>query len=428
MRTDGMWRRCATWMTSWPSLGIVRAVALVLHLGMINGLAYAHEGGMGGMPDKPGIRLSAGAALSVASAQEHWPAQRLPGVLTHGTTPVDRRGGALEHATAEVGVRFNAHLGGVLAAGWHDADPAHLEAAWLQAEHAIGTHQLKLGAGRHRLPMGAVLEGGGHYDRHAAMPLAKRAVLDDDWIDHGVNLRWERDTDASEASGFWPVLVDLGIWRMRSFPGGDGAQPAPAMHVQWAWGPVLVDGFVASVRPTGRGAYIQSSNSGHTHHQPDCAGDLLAIFCFDGRSDVVGASVAWSLPLADLRLEAAGLLRRDRGQLFSRSAQVDYRGSTGGGWLDVIWPLTKRIALSARGEYVRGVHTLDGAGALTVAQDAGLMGNTSLQRGALAASYAFGHDTRISIEVGDERQGANDNPYALIRMVWTPDRLWSWSP
>jgi hypothetical protein len=387
--------------------------------------AIGHEAGMGGLPEQPGFYLNAGAALSLAHAQEPWPAVRLPGVLTRGTTPVDRRGGALEHATLGLGLRLHEHLGGLLVAGWHDTDPAHLEAAWLQAEAETDQHQFKLGAGRHRLPMGTVLESGGHYDRHAAMPLAKRAVLDDDWIDTGVNLHWERDADAAD---FWPVQMDVGLWKARSFPGGDGARPAPALHVQWAWGPVLIDGFMASVSPSGRGGYIQNSTSGHTHEQPDCSGDLLAIFCFDGHSEILGGSINWALPIADLRMEAAGLLRRDRGQLFSRASSADYRGSTGGGWLDLIWPISRRITLSARGEFVRGVHTLNGVGALAVAQDAGLMGNTSIQRGALAASYAFGHDTRISVELGDERIGPNDNPYALIRLVWTPDRLWSWSP
>lgn len=392
-------------------------------LGMAIGSAQAHELGAKALPETTGLRLGGALALSQAQADEAWPALKLPGILSNGETPVDRRGGALEHATLDAGLRLGQHFGAVLAVGWHDSDPAHVEAAWLQGEWAAGQDQLLLGLGRNRLPMGRLLEGGGHFDRFATMPLAKRAVLGGDWIDDGISLRWQRSHE-----GFFEALetLDLGVWRARSFPGGAAGSVAPAAHARLVWGDLSLDGFAALLRPEMRGAHVQDSRAAHTHAQPDCSGSLSGIFCFDGRSEVLSGSLAWLLPTqADLRLELAGLLRRDRGQLYSINGASDYRGTTGGGWLDLIWQVTPKAGLALRGETLRGVQTLEGSSALLLARDAGLLGSTRIWRAAATASYAPWPALRLSAEAGSDRQGSRSNTFTLLRLVWTPDEFWS---
>ena len=399
-------------------LAALALVALIVL--MLARTTQAHEATDASIPDQPGLRLGAALALSVADARHAWPATRLPGVFNAGTTPQDRQGDALEHATLDLGLRLNARLGAAVAWGWHDNDPPHLEAAWAQWTQPWGEDTLLLGAGRNRLPMGQVLENAGHFDRFAAIPLAKRAVLDDDWIDDGVSLRWDRSHD-----GPLPALqtVQLGWWRARHHPGGDGAPWAPALHVHLEMGDVALDGFASSVRPQQRGAYIQNALAAHTHEKPDCSASLVGITCFDGRSDVLGAALGWSTPLHGWRVQAGALMRRDRGTLFSASGDADYRGSTGGGWVDLLWAPSAKWGVAARVESVRSVQTLEGAAALAVATDAGLLGNGRTQRATLAVSFAPMTALRLSAEAGRERAGGQNNPFTVLRLVWTPDAL-----
>jgi len=389
------------------------------------GSACAHGGAPDAIPEDAGLRLNMALAISQASAPDAWPAARLPGILGAGNTPVDRRGTALEHATAEVGVRLTPWLGAALALGWHDSDPAHVEAAWLRTDHELGDDTVQLGAGRNRLPMGQLLEGGGHFDRFAAMPLAKRAVLDDDWIDDGVSLRWQRSHDATWS---WLQAVDIGLWRAQAFPGGAGAPMAPAIHISLGWSALSLDGFASTVRPRQRGAHLQNAQAAHTHDKPDCQGSLTGIFCFDGRSDVLAGSATWRLPFAGLQLESAALLRRDRGVLSSSNGDATYSGTTAGGWTDMVWPVTPRITLALRRESVRGVQDVQGSSALPVARDAGLTGSTRIWRAAAAASYAPVNSLKLSLEAGTDRQGSTRNDFVVLRLLWLPDTLWgaSW--
>lgn len=408
---------------SWPAVRLEWLAAIVACLlAGCAGHAMAHESASRAIPEDTGVRMGAALALSQASADEAWPAMRLPGILGSGETPVDRRGSALEHATLDAGLRLNAWLGATVAWGWHDADPPHMEAAWLQGDHEWGDDSLQFGLGRNRLPMGAQIEGGGHFDRFAAMPLAKRAVLNGDWIDDGASLRWQRDHNARWS---WLEAIDAGMWRARSFPGGPGAGAAPTIHAQLRFGPVQLDGFASTVRPTRRGAHLQNALATHTHSLPDCKGSLTGIFCFDGRSDVLGASAAWALPWRGLQLQTSGLLRRDRGLLYSANGEAQYRGTTAGSWSDLIWPINLQFTLALRTETLRGVQTLEGPSAAVMAIDAGLMGSTRLSRQAISLAYTPINTLRLSLEGGADKQGSTRNGFMAIRLVWTPGTLWS---
>lgn len=383
--------------------------------------AQAHDAGGLQPPDAPGLQLGAALALSAATAPRPWPAPRLPGLFGNGDTPVDRRGGALEHGALELGLRANAAWSAGAAFGWHDSDPPHVEDAWLQWERDIGDDSIVLRGGRQALPTGGVVAGGGHFDRFGAMPLAKRVVVGGDWIDDGLDLRWERNHD-----GPWPWLetVGFGLWRGHAYPGGPGMPPAPALHARVAAGGWTADLFATRLQPTRRGAYIQNERSGHTHATPDCDRSLVGITCFDGRSDVVTLGLRWQTPWPGWTLQGAGLLRRDAGTLWSASGEARYRGNTGGGWIDVVWQATPSLELALRGETVRGVQRIDGAGALAVATDAGLLGSTRIRRVAGSAGYALRKGLRLSVELGSDRVGPRHDDFAALRLVWTPGPLW----
>lgn len=391
-------------------------------LGLLAAPAQAHEDLDQTIPESPGLRLGGGLVVGDIRADDIWPSPTLPGIFSNGMEPEDRRKLHLEHATVDVGLRATDWLAGALVLGWHDQDPVHVETAWVQINGARGDDAWALGLGRNHLPMGDVLEGGGHFDRFATMPLAKRAVLGDDWIDDGVSVRWDRSHDGPLP---WLETLDLGLWRGRSYPGGAEGPWVPAVHASALVGAWRIDGFAALVEPRLRGGYTQGPNTVHTHDTPDCRGSLVGITCFDGRTDVLGASVAGELPWAGLQLRAGGLLRRDRGLLYTANGEADYRGTTGGGWTDLVWPLTPQVELSLRGESVRGVQTLTGPSAVLAARDAGLLGSTTLRRASAALAYAITPSLRLGVEVGTERHGSARNDFSSLRLSWTPQALWS---
>jgi len=400
----------------WP-----RGAAALLLAALVGG-AVAH-----GLEDHeaddtaPGVQLEGALALSAAHASQPWPAARLPGLFSNGDTPADRRGGALEHGTLALGLRADAQWSARLGYGWHDSDPAHVEDAWLQWQRPLGEGRLQLRGGRQAVPTGRVVAGGGHFDRFGAMPLAKRVVLGGDWIDDGLDLRWQRGEDDR-----WPWLQSLGVgvWRGRAYPGGAGMPWAPALQARVGAGGWQAQLLAMRLQPSRRGAYIQNALSGHTHARPDCERSLVGITCFDGRSDVLTLGLRWDTPWTGWTLQAAGLWRRDVGALWSASGDAHYRGNTGGGWLDVIWQPSDRWQLALRGEGVRGVQRVRGSGALAVATDAGLLGNQRVQRLVASAGYLLRDDLRASVEAGVDRIGSERESFAALRLVWTPGALW----
>jgi hypothetical protein len=373
------------------------------------------------VPAEPGVMLQAALAAGHGWAEAAWPAAHLPGILTSGNTPVDRRGWALEHATLAAGLRLSPNWSAAAVAGWHDQDPHHMELAWLQYEAPLDNGDvLELGAGRRALPMGQVLQEGGHFDRFGAVPLVKRATIDGDWIDDGVNVRWQRSHTGPWS---WLQSVDVGVWRAAVFPGGQGADPVPAVHLRLSVAGVVMDGFAATMRPSPRATRVQSATAAHTHDQPSCSASLVGVLCFDGRTDLVGGSVSSALPspFNHWRVSSSGLLRRDRGQLYSLNGDAVYSGTTGGYWTDLVWRMNDQVELALRLEQVRAVQSITGRSAYVVATDAGITGSTRLQRQSLGVAWtpAVGN-MRFSLEAGRDRVGQQDVPFQTLRWVWTP--------
>jgi hypothetical protein len=169
-----------------------------------------------------------------------------------------------------------------------------------------------------------------------------------------------------------------------------------------------------------------SLSAGHTHSQPDCRTSLVGVVCFDGRTRLLGASLSWdpheSLPVT---LTLAGLLQRDSGTLRSlQGGTADYHGTTGGGWLDLIWQLDARWSLGARAERVSARHDVTGPGASLIVTDAGLNPNQPLQRLTGGVTWQPAAGWQLSAEAGSERGTLPSNRWMALRAIWSaPDLL-----
>lgn len=401
-----------------PLLSRHGGAALLLALGILAARpAAAHTAGERAIPAQPGWRVGAAAAVVAVDADGPVPGPRLDGQTGVGDTPEDLRSLALEHATVDVGARLHPLLGLSVAVGRHGQDPTHFEAAWVEARPAADS-AWSFGLGRLRVPLGPVVTEAGHYDRFLQTPLVKRAAFHGDWIEEGGNLAWR------VAPGSGPMGLDgldLGLWRASTFPGGDGASPAPVLHLQGQAGPVRWDGFAAWMRPEGRGSFARPASGlpgvGHQHRLPDCTESLRELVCFDGEVRLIGGSLQWTPAGApDWRFVAAGLHRDEDGQLFGRNGDVAYRGRAWGGWLEAQWRWRPGWELAWRGEGLKARNTLEGPGASLLARDAGLLPDRGSWRQALALGWAPTPSLRLSAEAGRESLAGQAQTVLALRL------------
>jgi hypothetical protein len=384
---------------------------------LVGPLASAHDLGADPLPGVPGWRIGAAVVAATTDASATWPAPRWPGFPGSGQTPGERNGLALEHATVDAAVSWGDRLGAHLAVGQHGTDSPHTEAARLESRWRLGLDTWALQLGRDRVPLGTVMNGAGHFDRLAQPPLIKRFVLDGDWLADGLNLRWQRGATQGLQT------ADLGLWRVRSYPGGQAGRLAPALHLEGAWGEIGADVFAASLAPRSRGIATASVAGSHTHDQPDCSASLVGVACFDGRTRLLGASASWDPHTLPWRVTIAALAQLDRGELYASGGRADYRGLTQGGWLDVVWQAAPRWSAIARLERSVAQHTLSGPGAGSVSDAAGLSGNQPARRASGAIEYAPANRWRLGLEVGTESGSLPANRWIGLRAAWSAPEL-----
>jgi hypothetical protein len=398
----------------------LRGALLAVAGGLMLSPSAAHDVAVEPVPDVAGWRIGAGVAVTAIGANDPIPSATLPGVLDTGQNAPDRRGLGLEHAAIGAGLRLNDMFGANLAVGWHVGEAAHLEAAWVQARWASDAALLTLGAGRAKVPMGSVLTSAGDFGRFSLVPLVKRGSLNEDWYDEGATLSWRGAAEALLRR------VDVGAWRGTGFPGGGDLPVVPSLHVQLAHGEVEMDGFFAYLQPTGRGTYARGSTSpGHTHGVPTCEVSLSGLVCFDGRVNVLGGSLSWASHEWPVTVVAAALWRDEQGSLYSQNGNATYHGKTLGGWVDAVWDWREDWQLAARFEALSATQNLSGPGAALVAAEAGLLPNWPAQRLTAALAYSPDPAWRLSAEIGNERTGGSDNPFLMLRVVWTAPWLLS---
>ena len=356
------------------------------------------------LPDMPGWRLGAAAAVVANHADETWPTPRWPGVMVLGRAPNALGDGLrLEHAVLEAAARVNSRVGAALAIGFHDREAAHVETARLESDWPTTSGRWTFGLGRDTVRMGSTIDRAGHLDRFNQAPLAKRAVLNDLWTDDGLTLAWQ------PADEMWLQRVEAGVWRGRSFPGGPGGSAVPTLRLQAAWGHVTAHAFVGHLRPQGRGAAVASAGAaGHSHAVPDCRLSLKQVVCFDGQSDVASASLHWASDDERWTLSAAALGRQDRGTLYSSSGDA----------------ATPDWTLALRPERLTPKVELNGVGTALLAREGGLLDAAPVTRLTVALSHALRANLSLSLEAGQERQADTRVNQVSLRLVWkTPELL-----
>lgn len=407
-----------------PSRHRERCTRALLALGSLwCSLARSHEESAA-VPTEPGWRLGAALAVADVNASQALPSQKMGGYLLRGDSGVDRRSSALEHGVIEAAWRWSQQWSAYAAAGKHDTDPAHTEAAWVRHEWTPGTEsRWSLQAGRMRPQMGPVMTQAGHLDRFSLMPLAKRLATDGDWIDDGVQL------STPWAAQDWTGVATLGVWRGQAFPGSKSASPAPSLHLGAARGDWRADVFAAALSPRGRGALTQSSTGAHTHNAPDCASVQAGVFCFDGDSQLLSGSLQWQSHDWPVTIESSYWLRDEQGVLQSINGLAAYSGNKQGGWLQALIQVHPDWVLGLRSERIRTRVSLDGAGARLLAQEAGLPGSAPLRRDTAMVGWQLHPDLRLSAEAGRELQGGQRVNVAVLRLLWRTSLqcIWPWS-
>ncbi|WP_298432928.1 hypothetical protein [Ottowia sp.] len=392
--------------------GAVPAALAACLLAALPRLAAAHGETVDVLPEQPGLRLGAGAALSALHADEELPSRRMSGYLLNGSVGTDRRGGQLEHGVIEAAARLSSQFGAYAAIGKHGSEAPHTEGAWLQWQPGP---DWQLTLGRQKPSLGAVITGAGHMDRFALMPLAKQASFGEDWIDDGLQASWRHPLGSGD------VGLDVGLWRGHAWPGGYGRPLGFSAHAQWQQGDWTLDGFFLHAEPARRGTKIILAGADHSHGAADCDAALTQVACFGGRSQVLGASVRWLSHQLPLSASAAVLWHRDRGSLASRNGGGAYAGDTVGGWVEGVWTLHSQWELGVRLEHLRSRQTLVGAGASLVASELQLAAYRPADRQSLMLGWLPSDKVSVRLEVGRESVSGRHARYASLRAVVAVD-------
>jgi hypothetical protein len=371
------------------------------------------------VPEEPGWRLGAAFGLADIHASQALPSQRMTGYLLRGDAGVDRRASNLEHGVLEAGWRLNSQWSAYAAAGKHDSDPVHTEAAWVRYESSPGDAQgYTLQAGRMRPQMGPVMTQAGHLDKFTLMPLARRVALDGDWMDDGLQLSARREW------GEWTGLADAGLWRGQKFAESASGSVAPSLHLGLERGDWRGDVFAVAFSPDGRGALAQSSNGAHTHNAPECSTLKTSVLCFAGRTNVVGSSMQWQSHEWPVTVQSAAWLRQDDGTLRSVNGQAQHQASYTGGWLQAVWQVRPHWELGLRSERIQTRLSLDGSGASLLVQEAALLGSAPLSRNTAMLAWQWSPQAELSVESGREQQGGTQVNFTALRLVCRTDVRW----
>ena len=381
-------------------------------------MAFGHGEVGDVLPMEPGLRVSAQAALRAVDSPGTLPSARMDGVLIRGDAGPDPVGLRLEHATVAAAWRINPQWGVHAAAGAHDQDPAHVEAAWIQwrRDGEAGQAWL-LTAGRQRMSLGPVLGDEGHIGPYGLVPLAQRAAFDHALADDGMQFGWRAPTGAAD------LALDLGIWRGQRFPGaehGGSRSPGISLHAGASWQAWSADVAWLRVQPKARGAST-SPAAGHSHGSPVCDPLFTEVACFGGRAQVMGGSLRWtgaeSASRLPLNLTMGGWRRHERGVLESGNGQADYRGLTAGSWFDADWLWHARWSLGWRHERLSVRHRLNGSGAGLLAQESRLQHAGPWRRDTLQLTWQARAWARLSLAGGEETATGQRTRFTVLRLV-----------
>lgn len=404
-------------MNSLPTLKFLihskhlKYAALALCL-MLPGLPVMAHDDQDPIPSE-GLRVAVALAVSDVRAAQNLPSQRLDGYLLRGDRGVDRRASQLENGVLSAGWRLNPQWSVYSAIGQHDADTAHIEAAWVRFElpPQSGGKTMSFQLGRTHPELGPVLTRAGHMDDYTLMPLMKRVAWDGNWQDDGVQVGVQRGGQG------WTTHLDVGVWRGRVFPASPSANAAPSLHLGLTRGDWRGDLFAVSFRADGRGALTQGNLGGHTHNAPACETLQAQVLCFSGRTRVVGGSLQWQSHDWPLTVQGAYALRSDQGTLRSVNGLAQHAGDYQGGWLQVSWEPVGDWRVGLRTERIQARLSLDGAGASLLAQETGLQSSAPVRRDTVTAGWQPNAYVTVLAQAGREVNGIKSVRFTALRLV-----------
>lgn len=194
----------------------------------------------------------------------------------------------------------------------------------------------------------------------------------DHWHDEGVQVAW-RDPDRS---------LSLAAIRGQGYPGADKAQTGWMLGAtqRLAGQQVSLDlGMLPKLARETSG----TTHAGHDHGPSRCGEEQD---CLKGRASL--ARLQWQWQQGSLSGRLMGGWRRESGNVSGPLGEADYRGDTRSVQGELAWQWRPALSLAGRYEALALQHRLQGAGAVILANNAGLTQSaTRVQRLGLAWQY-----------------------------------------
>jgi hypothetical protein len=382
-----------------------------LFLGCITAFsAFAHES----HPDEEVPVFSLGVGVQAATANNTWPAPRLPGVLEAGNPREDERDGRLSYV--ELGLEMplpGQHLGQLrFSQHGKQADP-EVESAWITGETLVDIHRMRYTLGRQLLPVGLENQIDSHHREFAIAPIALRGVLNDSWRGDGVRV------DLELPAGF---EMGMGIWINDGFPGAPSDKPEVAtLRLGWTGGEWQAEAGYVYADVDGRGL-MTTGVSGHTHSLPSCDQVDPNRVCYSGKTQVANLAIRWRPEDRPWWVGGEWLFKRDDGALDSFFGQPDYRGDFNGGWLNFGWKVSPGLDVLFRAERAIASHNISGVNASLVAGQAGIANaDRSLSAYGVSLAWHPAKDHFIGLEWQRELIRSQDNVF-LVRYQYHFDQ------
>ena len=394
---------------------------------LLSGTVQAHDAALANWEAQPGFRLAPRLALNWVDASPRWPSATPPGVLLPPATGRDQAHRLiLEHATLAAAWQPLPQwkLDGAL--GWHQGEPMHLERLRLSHRTPRRQGDWLWQLGRMDAWHDRALADAGHFDIWVPTPWAKEALLGGDTGGDGGGLSWSAQ-DRADLPAWIPVSAGLSAFRRAQQADGPDRPWQWQAHGAWKlgttrWGLSLAQG---DVRDQGTPTATVGS-AAHSHGALDCRQSLAQRVCFTGHQTRLALSAQWQSPSQPWQALGVWVQARQRGELSTRDAVVDWRSLTSGGWAQLTHAFAPGWQAGVRHEWLHVDQRLSGPGATLLAREAGLSPDSAPQRVALVLSQQFRHHWQWGVELGRQQgRGLADGSYGLLRLSWQPGVVWS---
>lgn len=399
-------------LTHFNNFAILFKSAFFSFLWVVSGSVLAHSGHE--HHTKQGASLNFGLGIQSVTAQNPWPAARLPGVLEAGSERENEQGVSISYLELGVSYRFSDQLLAVYNTAKHGVNMApETEALYFEyTDLELGTLlQVDTRLGRQQVNVGLLNQQESHDWRLGIAPIAMRAVLNDSWRSDGVTVHFKSH------SGWY---LGAGIWSNSFFPGGDidnSALNTYTINAGWqqqeSGTKIQYEVGYANLDVTGRA--LSTIGAGrHTHTLPSCSAVDENRVCFVGDVDLIHVGAKWQKQ--KLWVQGELFYKKEEGILDSVFGMPGYHSEYLGSWLDLGWQISPDWNAITRVQYNRVNHQIKGANAQLIAEQAKInVSESSLTAVGLGVNYTTWRDHFISAEAHYESMGDYDNRVLLLR-------------